>query len=122
MDKKVVLSFLVGMLAAVSVSVAAVLLFSLVLTFTDIPSVVVTLINYVIRLASLFIGVFMFVSGGKGAIKGAVFGLVYALITSFIFALIAGGLDFDLKFFADILYCIVVGTVLGILAVNVKKN
>ena len=122
MVKNTVLSFAAAMLAAMSISVAAVLVFSLMLTFADIPSFVVTLINYFIKLTSIAVGAFMFASEKKGAIKGLVFGVIYALISSLLFALIAGGFDLGIRFFAEIVYCIVVGVVLGALAVNVKKT
>ena len=122
MGKNVVLSFLTAMLAAVSVSVGAVLILSLIVMAADIAELFITLINYVIKLAALTLGVFTFAKGDKGIIKGAVFGIVYALITAVVFAIISGKFSFDLKFFADALYCVATGAVLGILAVNAKKN
>ena len=122
MGKNVVLSFLTSMLAAVSVSVGAVLILSLVVMAADLPEVFITLINYVVKLAALTLGVFTFAKVDKGAVKGSVFGLVYALITAVIFAIISGKFGFDFKFFADVLYCVAIGAILGILSVNARKN
>lgn len=121
MDKKAVLSFTVSQFIALSVSVVAVLIFSLAVTLTDLGDVFITLTTYVIKLLSLFIGVFTFAAGKRGAVKGLLFGLVYAILSSVIFAIIAGGFEFDVRFFADIVYCVAVGAALGALAVNVKK-
>lgn len=121
MSDNAFVSFLVSTLAALLVSVAAILIFSLIVMATGLGSGFVTFINYLIRLISLTVGIFTFASGNRGVLKGMGFGLSYAILSTIVFSLIGGSFSFDLKLLADFIYCVAVGAVLGTLAVNVKK-
>ena len=122
MNKNVVLSFIVGLLASVGVSVAFVTLFSLIVTATGLDGWFITFINYAVKLFSLFLGVFIFVSEGKGLLKGVIFGLSYYILSTFVFFLISGGYSFGIKTVIDVVYCAVVGSIVGILSANVRRN
>ena len=122
MNKNLVLSFLFALLVAVGISVGAVLVFSLIVLMTGLDGFFVTLVNYIIKLVSLAVGVFAFASGDKGVIKGLCFGAVYAVVTELVFAAVSGGFSFDLNLLASVIYCLVVGAVVGVTAVNVKRT
>jgi len=110
------------MFISLSISVVCVLALSLIVTIVGPPDYVITLINYLIKLVSIGVGVFAFVSDGKGALKGLIFGAVYAVLSYLIFSLIVGGKPLGVSFFLSLLYCVIVSTVLGVLAVNVKRR
>ena len=120
--KKAVLSFLFSVVLSVSVSVILVLVFSLIITFTGLKSSFITPINYVIKLISVTAGVLAFVREGKGALKGIIFGVIYFALSGLTFALVSGSFDLGVQTFLDLAYCVVVGAITGILAVNIKKS
>ena len=115
------LSLVSGMLTSLLISVAAVMVFSLVILATNLPSGVITPVNLVIKLISLFVGIMLGATGGKGVIKGVIFGLCYFVLSEALFALIAGGVKFDLSLLLNAVYCAVCGGVSGVVAVNVKN-
>ena len=116
------LSAVTGMLTALLISVMAVMIFSLVILAASLDSGVITPVNFAIKLVSLAIGIVVGVGGEKGAVKGLIFGLIYFVLSNALFALISGGVKFDLSLLIDFLYCCVAGGILGVVTVNVKNK
>ncbi len=122
MDKKLFLSVTASVLVAVGISLGAVLVFSLIVTATGLPDSFIRPINYVIKLLSLCIGCVVFSTEGKGLLRGAFVGLFYFLLANVIFALIAADFSLSVSLLIDLSYCLIVGAVAGVLAVNLKKK
>ncbi|MBO4572339.1 MAG: TIGR04086 family membrane protein [Clostridia bacterium] len=122
MQKKTVVSFFIATLCSAAASVAAVLIFSLVVTLTGLSDSFITPVNYVIRLLSIVFGAFLFAAGEKGILKGALLGLGYFLVTNLVFSLISSNFNVSVALFIELIYCLIVGAIAGVLAVNIKKR
>ena len=118
--KEVVLPILKATLLSVIVSLVMVLAFALVVKLTAFSSVAVKVVNQFIKVASLFLGCFFFLSEDKGLIKGGVTGLLYSFIVNVVFGMISGkGITIGVL---EILYMVIVGAILGIICVNLKNK
>ncbi|MBR1891773.1 MAG: TIGR04086 family membrane protein [Clostridia bacterium] len=113
--------FVISMLTALLISVCLVLLFSLVVLMFNLSDGWVTAINYVIKLCSIIVGTIGFAKGKRGAFKGLIFGFVYFLLAQLVFSIIANNFSVSLATLYDLIYCLIVGVLSGVLSVNVKK-
>lgn len=109
-----------GVAAAVIFSLAAVLLFALIIKLFSLPSSVITPVNQAIKVLSVLLSSLVFVRGNKGFLKGILLGLFAVAATYLVFAAI-GGANFSWKFFIELLLGAIVGGIGGIIAVNVRK-
>lgn len=110
-----------GVAAAVIFSLAAVLLFALIIKLFSLPSSVITPVNQAIKVLSVLLSSLVFIRGNKGFLKGILLGLFAVAATYFVFAAIGGGANFSWKFFVELLFGGIVGGIGGIIAVNVRK-
>ncbi len=115
-------SLLKGLLVGLSVCLALILVFALVLKFADLGDFWVKTINQIIKLCAVVAACFVSVNGSKGYIKGCVTGLSVVVCTYLLFGLVSGSLSFGWGTALELVYGIIVGTLAGILAANVKKN
>lgn len=113
-----------GVLCAVCVSLALVLVFAFLLKFTNIPESVIKPINQVIKGVSVFVGVFVGMKKLKelGLVSGLLIGLAYTIMAFLIFSILGGSFNFDLTFLTDIVFGGVIGSICGIICVNLKKS
>lgn len=118
-----------GVSLAIIVCLAAVLIFALVIQFTGLPESVIMPVNQFIKVLAIFIGCFFSLRGSKGWLKGGLVGLIAGGLVG----LIAGGLTFllfallggfpsGLRILWDLLFCVGVGILSGIISVNLKKD
>ena len=123
-NNALIINTLKGTLTAVCVSLVLVLLFAFLLKFTNIPESTITPVNQVIKGLSIFIGVFIGVKKSKelGLLSGLLIGLFYTFLAFIIFACLSGVFEFDLTFLTDILFGAVMGSICGIICVNLKKS
>ncbi len=79
-----------GVLVAVAVTAAAVIVFALIIGLTDVPDGVIRIVNQLIKIAAIFVGVRAVVPrGDESAIRrGVVIGLVYMGIGVLVYALL----------------------------------
>ena len=119
--KKYIISFSISMLAAVFLSIILSLVYSVLATIFIFSSGVNIPINLLIKLLSVGLGCFMFVKEEKGALLGLIFGVVYFVVSALVFNLISN--DWGITWFtlANIIYCAVVGVIMGIIKINVCK-
>ena len=104
-------------------SAVLIAILAVIIMFSSIGEKGVIALNIVIKMLSIFIGVFMaFKENKKGMIKGLVVGIIYALFTYLIYSIV--NKDFSLSTFTicDIISCFVSGIVAGIFKVNIKKE
>ena len=108
--------------AAVIISLAFVLIFTLIIQLFSLPLDAVKPVNQVFKIISIAAGGLIFIRGEKGLIKGAIYGLAAVLVTYLLYGLISGSLTVSWKFAIEILLGVVAGGISGIIAVNIKKG
>lgn len=109
-----------AVIAAVIFSLAAVLIFALIIKLFLLPSSVITIVNRVIKAVAVFGGCLLFIKEERGIFKGAAAGVLAVAVTYLIFAAIAGS-GFTYLFFAELLFGCAIGAISGIIAVNIRK-
>ena len=110
-----------GVSLAIIICLAAVLIFALVIQFTGLPESVIMPVNQFIKVLAIFIGCFFSLRGSKGWLKGGLVGLIAGGLTFLLFALL-GGFPSGLRILWDLLFCVGVGILSGIISVNLKKD
>ena len=84
--------------AAVIISLAFVLIFTLIIQLFSLPLDAVKPVNQVFKIISIAAGGLIFIRGEKGLIKGAIYGLAAVLVTYLLYGLISGSLAVSWKF------------------------
>lgn len=115
------LDLLKSILVGVSVSLALILVFALVLKFVDIPDFWIRTVNQVIKLIAIVSACFVGVKKQKGLVKGVTVGFLVVAITYLLFGLVSGSLSFGWGTLLEATYGIFCGALAGIICVNLKK-
>ena len=110
-----------GLLIGVSVSLASILVFALVLKFVNMSAFWIKLVNQFIKLASIFVACLVAVGGSKGLLKGVAVGLSVVGVTYLLFGLVSGGLSIGISVVWEAVYGILAGGLAGIISANLKK-
>ncbi len=110
-----------GVCTAIIVCLVAVLAFALIIQFTGLSERVIKPVNQFIKVLAIFIGCFFSLRGSKGWLKGGLVGLFAGGLTFLLFGLL-GGFPDGLYVLWDLLFCVAVGVLSGVIAVNVKKD
>ncbi len=95
-------------------------LYALILRIFSLGDGGIRIVNSVIKVLSVFLGVFLFIRDEKGLLKGAISGGISLLLTSFAVSLAVG--HFSVLFFLELLFGIIVGGISGVIAVNAKRR
>lgn len=111
-----------AVLCAILISLAFVLVFTVLIQLFSIPAAAVKPVNQVFKIIAIIGGGLLFIRGDKGLIKGAIFGVLAVVLTFLLFGAIAGSLACDWKFAIEILIGAVAGGVTGVIAVNIKRK
>ena len=118
--------FFISILLSAGLSVicalVGILIFALIVKFSNFNSGVIKGVNQFLKVIAIFIGCFFCLRQGKGAIKGLLSGLLFTILLYLIFSLIGGSINFGTAFIVDILFCAIIGAICGIISVNVKKD
>lgn len=106
-----------GLLVSVAVTVAAVVIFAVIIGLTDLPDSVIRIVNQVIKVGAVFAGVYAAVpKGSDNAIrKGVVIGLVYMGVGVLLYALLSGQQLTVFSWLLDILMGIAAGGLSGMI-------
>lgn len=106
-----------GLLVSVAVTVAAVVIFAVIIGLTDLPDSVIRIVNQVIKVGAVFAGVYAAVpKGSDNAIrKGVVIGLVYMGVGVLLYALLSGQQLTVISWLMDILMGIAAGGLSGMI-------
>ena len=106
-----------GLLVSVAVTVAAVVIFAVIIGLTDPPDSVIRIVNQVIKVGAVFAGVYAAVpKGSDNAIrKGVVIGLVYMGVGVLLYALLSGQQLTVISWLLDILMGIAAGGLSGMI-------
>ena len=113
-----------GTLIALVVSLIGILLFALIIKLTDMSNNLISPINQVIKILSIFIGVMCALkhNKNKGLINGLLIGLLYTIMAFVIFSLLNKNFCFDKSLFNDLLFGCIAGVICGIISVNLKSK
>ncbi len=103
---------------AVLITLASVLVFSLVVKNASLGTNAIKSVNQFIKVVSVFVGCFFMINGRLGFVKGAVSGLVYSVVVYLVFALISGSSPFTTQLLIDCVFTCIVGSLSGVVAVN----
>ena len=111
-----------AVLGAILISLAFVLVFTVLIQLFSIPATAVKPVNQVFKILAIAGGGLLFIRGDKGIIKGIIYGILAVVLTFLLFGAIAGSLSCDWKFAIEILIGAVAGGVTGVIAVNLKRK
>lgn len=106
-----------GLLVSVAVTVAAVVVFAVIIGLTDLPDSVIRIVNQVIKVGAVFAGVYAAVPrGSDNAIRqGIVIGLVYMGAGVLLYALLSGQQLTVFSWILDLLMGIAAGGLSGMI-------
>ena len=106
---------------SVFLSLFLVMIFALILKSVYLSTGVVKAINQFIKVVSIGLGVLLFIRGNRGLIKGVGSGITTIIFTHLIFLCFGTG-HFDLSFWVDQIFGLIVGGIFGILSVNLREK
>ncbi len=101
---------------AAIVTLAAVLVFALIVKLFSVGQGAIFAVNQVIKAVSIAAGCLLCIRPCRGLLKGAVSGVGVIVLTYFLFAILAGEISFGWQNVLDLLFGALVGAVSGLLA------
>ena len=107
-------------LACIAIMVAVVL-FAVIVKLFVVNDIVITIVNYCIKAAAIFLGVFFFIKDEQCWLKGLIIGISAAVIIFFIFAIISSSIRFAWLNLLDLVICGAIGLVSGIITQIIKN-
>ncbi|MBE5779032.1 MAG: TIGR04086 family membrane protein [Clostridiales bacterium] len=112
-----------GLFTAIGVTLVCVLIFALLMQWLKPSDGVIRVINQLIKLASIFTGVYVAVGRGgeKGMLYGALVGLIYMLLGVVLYALLSGQKLPFTAYLSDIAMGIAGGGIAGAVIGGMKK-
>lgn len=114
-----VMALLKGCITAMIFTIAAILIFAIILKMTALSDKVIPYINQVIKIVGILMAAYVTVNSGKKIWLGAAGGAAYVLLTFFLFSLVNGGMGSVLILLSDLVMGAVIG---GIAALILSKK
>ncbi|MBR4068042.1 MAG: TIGR04086 family membrane protein [Clostridia bacterium] len=113
-----------GLLVAIGVTLACVLLFALLMQWLKPSDQVIRIVNQLIKLGSIFVGVYAAVgrSGDNGLLIGAGVGLSYMLLGVLLYALLSGQQLPFTAYLSDIAMGVAGGGIAGAIVAGMKRR
>lgn len=113
-----------GSLWAVSISLIAILIFAIIIRFTNIPDSFIMPINQVIKVFSILIGTILAskINPKNGLKMGFTIGVMYSILAFLIFSILSSTFSFSMTNIIDIVFAGLIGAISGVFAVNMNKN
>lgn len=113
-----------GVLISVSFTLVAILLFALVIKYVGITENLISPINQVIKVVSIFFGTYFALKKdcSKGLVKGLFIGVLYTALAYILFAALSRSLNVNLTLLNDILFGMIIGAICGVIVVNLKRK
>lgn len=123
-QKGFVLSITKGVFVGLAVALVGILLFAFVLRFSSVSDKIITPVNQVIKGISIFFGVLFGLGKQKrgGLVKGLLIGFSFVVVAFLVFSILDGAFVFDKTLFTDLLFGSIIGSICGIICVNLKKS
>ena len=121
--KNILFDVIKGSLTAVSITLILILLFAVLVRFLNISDGWIFPINQVIKVISLIFGVVVILKNNreKGFLKGLFLGAFYFVLSFFVFSILQGNFAFAMKNLYDFILTTLMGGLIGIIFVNIKK-
>ena len=113
-------SVIEGIFLTVIVTLISVLIFAFIAKTALLGKGVITAVNQIIKIISIFVGCLFSIKGSGGIIKGGIIGLFSCGLTYLLFLLFSSSVSFGLSFILDLVFYLIVGAISGIITVNVR--
>ncbi len=116
-SKKFDSSIFKGVLFSVLVSLVLILIFALIIKLSNLPESFIKPINQVIKVLSIFIGVFVAVRKNREAalFKGMFIGLIYIVVSFLVFSALDKSFNLSWSILNDLLFGGIAGAISGVL-------
>ena len=111
-----------AVLGAILISLAFVLIFTVIIQIFSVPASAVKPVNQVFKVLSIAGGGLLFIRGEKGLVKGIIHGVLSVVLTFLLFGAISLSLSFSWKTIIELLLGAVAGAITGVIAVNIKSK
>lgn len=113
-----------GSLWAVSITLIAILLFAIIIRFTNIPDSFIMPINQIIKVFSILIGTILAskVNPKNGLKMGFTIGIIYSVLAYLIFSLLSMSFSFSMTNIIDLVFAGLIGAISGVFAVNIASR
>lgn len=123
-NKNKFLSILSGSILAITMTIVLILLFAVIIRFTNLNDKFIFPVNQVIKIISIFIGVTIALKkdNSKGFLKGILISLIYFVLSYLIFSLLQKSWSFTLNNLYDLLLTILMGGIVGAIVINIKNR
>lgn len=113
--------FLKGLISSLIVSFALILLFALIIKFTNLSDGWIVPINLVIKALSVVVGVMIYTKSRSGGFKkGIILAVSYTTLAFIVFSAISGAFSIGWELILDYVFTAVVGIIVGVIRVNAK--
>lgn len=120
-NKNNIISFLIGLVVSVILSLALVIVLAFALKWFLIDEKFIVPLNLAIKVISVLVGAGIAVKGSsKGLIKGVMFGLLYIILAFGLFSILAHSFSIDLSLLLDVACTCLAGGIVGIIKVNAR--
>ncbi len=120
--QKDVLQVLQGVGLALAISLMAMVVFALLLRFTNLSDGIIYPVNQTVKGLAVCAATLIFVRGEKGFVKGLSVGLLFWVASYLLFGVIGGYFSLSFLAIAELVLAMILGAVSGALAVNLKKS
>ena len=121
--KSMAMQIIKGILAAVAFTIIAVLIFAVILKSSPGAESAIPAFNIIIKILSIVLGSFFALkTRDKGWLRGLITGIGYMILGFLVFSLIDGNFSISWGFLLDLAMGAVVGAIMGIILVNMKKK
>ncbi len=121
-NRDLILRLIKGVGLALAISIVAAMLFAVILRLCNLPDKVVYPINQTLKGIAICVGVLTFVQGEKGFLQGMGIALLFCITSYLLFGVIGGDFSLSAWTVVELLSSLLLGTVGGAIAVNLKKS
>lgn len=121
--KNKIFNIISGTIVAVCITLILILAFAFIIKLTNLSDNFIFPINQIIKIISLFFGVLISLkkSNEKGFVKGILIGITYFVLNFIVFSILQGDWSLELNHLYDLLLTSLMGGLIGIIAVNIRK-
>lgn len=100
-----------------------IVIFSVVLKFADLSSMIISYVNDIIKAFSIFIIVMCIKrkDGNKLLVKAIFAGAIYAVLSFAVFSILNGGFVFNMTFVYDLLFALIVSAIVSVI-INILNH
>ena len=122
-EEKRYLRTIKGSIISIAFSLVSLILFSLLLTYTNVPERIIPVLIIIISVISVLIGSIYSTNkiNSKGLLNGSLIGLIYIFSIYLLSSILVCGFNINIKTIIMTCMCIISGMIGGIIGINLKK-